>query len=368
MIPNKEPFAVVVNKQNIADIHVVPVQLNHLAANQIRIRIEHFGLSANNVTYAVTGDSFGYWGFFPVSPLSVPDFATGFGIIPLWGFAQVIESNHTNIAVGQRFFGYLPMASEWVMDAQQVTHFGFIDKLASRVSNSPLYDSYQWCDADPYYDPQREIWQANFRPLFLTSFALAQYLASETVETASTILLTSASSKTAIGCAMLLQQLPQLDVVGLTSSHNVAFVEQLDCYDEVLEYGQVANMRYKTPVWILDFAGNKTLLQQLQEILDHLHYTTLFIGITDIQAQQSKPPGKLKGEMFFAPDHIKLLNKMWGRERFVLEYGQAWQQVANGLQGHFEYDEFVGTAALIERYQHIIQGNIEPTKLLLGRF
>ena len=57
MIPNKEPFAVVVNKQNIADIHVVPVQLNHLAANQIRIRIEHFGLSANNVTYAVTGDS-----------------------------------------------------------------------------------------------------------------------------------------------------------------------------------------------------------------------------------------------------------------------------------------------------------------------
>ena len=356
-------FALWVDKDNICDIRVMELDLLPLLVGQIRIKIARFGLSANNITYAVTGSSFGYWGFFPVG-----DTSDTHGIVPLWGFADVVESAHPDISVGCRIFGYLPMASHWVLQADKLNEQGFVDILPSRKSNSPVYDSYFYCGSDPNYDPAREVWQANFRPLFLTSFALAQYIASETVETATTVVLTSASSKTAIGCAMLLSQMPHVDVVGLTSSENVAFVENLDCYDEVLEYEQVPDMRYKTPVWVLDLAGNKKLLQQLQEILDHLHHTTLFIGITDVRSQQNKPSGKLKGEMFFAPAHINLLIKSWGHERFMAEYSQAWQQVAQGIETHYTIDGFTGIEALIERYQQLLEGKIPPNRLLFGEF
>ena len=39
------------------------------------LRVESFAVTANNVTYAVMGDSFGYWNFFPA-----PE---GWGIVPM---------------------------------------------------------------------------------------------------------------------------------------------------------------------------------------------------------------------------------------------------------------------------------------------
>ena len=380
MTQGSNDFALWVNKTNISDITKHPLVHTALTKGQIRIAIQRFGLSANNVTYALTGDSFGYWGFFPAvdtqshqgengagdSVENGTEYAAQYGIVPLWGFAEVIESAHPDIPVGKRFFGYLPMASQWVMQADKVSSHGFTDVHDKRVSNSPVYDNYVYCDTDPQYDATREVWQANFRPLFLTSFALMQYIASETVETASTIVITSASSKTAIGTALLLNTLPHIRVVGLTSTANVNFVEDLECYDEVLTYDEVADMRYTTPVWILDFAGNKGLLQQLQEIFDHLHHTSLFIGVTDIEAQQNKPSGKLKGDVFFAPQHIKMLIKMWGHERFMSEYAQAWELVAKGIETHFKVTEFSGAAGIIEQYQRLLQRDVSPNELLFG--
>ena len=36
-----------------------------LAQGQVRLRVERFALTANTVTYATTGDTLGYWDFFP---------------------------------------------------------------------------------------------------------------------------------------------------------------------------------------------------------------------------------------------------------------------------------------------------------------
>ena len=53
-------FALWVDKDNICDIRVMELDLLPLLVGQIRIKIARFGLSANNITYAVTGSSFGY--------------------------------------------------------------------------------------------------------------------------------------------------------------------------------------------------------------------------------------------------------------------------------------------------------------------
>ncbi len=57
------------------------------------------------------------------------------------------------------------------------------------------------------------------------------------------MVLTSASSKTAISQAFQLKSRGKARVVGLTSARNKAFVEGLGYYDQVVTYDDVATSR-----------------------------------------------------------------------------------------------------------------------------
>jgi hypothetical protein len=65
-----------------------------IGAGEALLRIDRVGLTANNVTYAVLGESFRYWDFFPAEH--------GWGLVPLWGFADVVGSAADGVAVGGR--------------------------------------------------------------------------------------------------------------------------------------------------------------------------------------------------------------------------------------------------------------------------
>lgn len=69
-----------------------------LGDGEVRLRIESFSVTANNVTYAVAGDAFGYWNFFPAED--------SWGVVPMWGHAVVEASNHPDVAAGERVYGY----------------------------------------------------------------------------------------------------------------------------------------------------------------------------------------------------------------------------------------------------------------------
>ena len=62
------------------------------------LRVDRVGMTANNITYAVLGEAFRYWEFFPATS---PDF----GRVPLWGFAEVVASKADGVEVGQRVYG-----------------------------------------------------------------------------------------------------------------------------------------------------------------------------------------------------------------------------------------------------------------------
>ena len=69
-----------------------------LSEGQARLRIDSFALTSNNVTYGAFGDAMHYWDFFPTE-------VAGHGRIPVWGFADVIESKADGVAVGERVYG-----------------------------------------------------------------------------------------------------------------------------------------------------------------------------------------------------------------------------------------------------------------------
>ena len=161
-----------------------------LVEGEVRMKIDAFALTSNNITYAAFGDTMNYWGFFPTG-----DAVTG--CIPVWGFANVIESRCEGVRVGERIYGYYPIASDVVLQPVRVRETGFIDGAAHRRDLHGAYNQYIRCDTDPGYIAARESEQAVLRPRFTTSFLIDDFLADNEFFGASSVILSSASRKTA---------------------------------------------------------------------------------------------------------------------------------------------------------------------------
>ena len=93
-----------VDRTAVGQTRVVDLPSPPLGDGEVRLRIDRFALTANNITYAVFGDVLAYWEFFPTD---LP-----WGRVPAMGWAEVVESANDDIAVGSRFYGWYPMAAE----------------------------------------------------------------------------------------------------------------------------------------------------------------------------------------------------------------------------------------------------------------
>ena len=82
-----------VRQDQLATTRLTTTDDTPLAEGQVRVRVESFALTANNITYAALGDMLNYWQFFPTGE-------AGWGIVPVWGFGTVVQSLHPAVAVG----------------------------------------------------------------------------------------------------------------------------------------------------------------------------------------------------------------------------------------------------------------------------
>lgn len=365
-----------IDQQDLTNTKVVYCDINvgDLQQDEVLLETDSFGFSANNITYAALGFKMGYWGFFPPQSGDSCDNPNGFGIVPVWGFATVKASCHPDIKEGEKVFGYLPMASHWVIKAGKVAPHGFSDLHEMRNSISPVYDQYLRCAADPGYDKDREAWQLNFRPLYMTSFVLDDYVAEKAQ--GETLLLSSASSKTALGTAQLLKdqkasRKASYKVVGLTSQSKVDMVKASGCYDAVYSYDDLSSLTSDNSdlrYWLLDFAANGTLINHLSERLgDSLSEVTL-IGATDWKAEEKPNPKRLNAEIFFAPARVKLRQGEWGHEAFLAKYAGAWQRFASKVSDQFFEQPHQGTDAITKLYLETLNGTADTKALNVVTF
>src|SRR3954462_14124443 len=102
-----------------------------LAAGQALLRVDSFGLTANNVTYAVFGDAMSYWKFFPAGAAF-----EGWGRVPMWGFADVLDGE----GAGTRVYGYLPPSSHLVVTPSRADERGFVDASEHRAHLPAAYN------------------------------------------------------------------------------------------------------------------------------------------------------------------------------------------------------------------------------------
>lgn len=347
-----------VRKGALSDAVLSTREAPQLAAGMVRLAIESFSVTANNVTYAVVGDGFRYWDFFPA-----PD---GFGIVPMWGHARVIESRCEGVAEGERVYGYLPMATHLDVMPGKITPGGFADTAAHRQPMSPVYNQYARLAADPEHDPAREGERMIFGPLFRTGFLIEYFMRANSWFGASQLVVTSASSKTALGLASVArEQSPQIKRIGLTSPSNVSFVEATGLYDQVVAYDAIAEIGQQQSVSV-DFAGNARLLGQVHSHLgDSLNYSCL-VGATHVDARSTlaggSPLAGPKPVLFFAPDHAVALFKEVGAEEATRQMAGAWRAFLAAAQGTIAITRLEGLDEARRVFTEMLSGKIDPSQ------
>lgn len=346
-----------VRKNDLASTRLETAQDAALADGQVRIRVESFALTSNNITYAAFGDAMNYWQFFPTGE-------EGWGTIPVWGFGSVVQSLHPGVAVGERLYGYYPMASATVLTPARLSPSGFYDGAPHRRELHAVYNQYLRCSADPFYTPATEDIQALLRPLFITSFLIDDFLADNGFFGASTMLLSSASSKTAYGTAFQLAQRAGIEVIGLTSPANVAFCESLGCYSRVLTYDQLDQIAADTPCIYVDFAGNAGLRLAIHTRFANLKYSCSIGGTHVAELGGARDLPGPRATLFFAPAQIKKRSADWGAEGLGHRLVQAWQAFSQrATQADAPWliiQQHQGPQAVAAAYQQVLAGKGNP--------
>ena len=293
-----------------------------IAEGAVRLHIDSFALTSNNITYAAFGDAMNYWGFFPTGNKAT-------GCIPVWGFGTVTESRCAGVAVGERFYGYFPIASDVVLQPARLSDAGFFDGAEHRRELHAVYNQYSRCSTDPAYDAGREAEQALLRPLFITSFLIDDFLADNGFFGARTVVLSSASSKTAYGTAFCLARrrgtATAVKIIGLTSAGNVGFTTALGCYDAVCTYDAVGTLPADAPAVYVDFSGSAAVRSAVHTHLGNALAYSCSVGGThwaDLGSGKGLPGPR--PVLFFAPAQVKKRNADWGAAGLQQQIAGAW--------------------------------------------
>ena len=328
-----------------------------LADGQIRLRVDHFALTSNNITYAAFGDAMNYWNFYPSG-------VEGWGIIPVWGFATVTQTKHADVALGEKLYGYYPMASSVVLEPTKLNDKSFVDGAAHRKELHPVYNQYMRTASDPFYTPGTEAIQALLRPLFITSWLIDDFFDDNKFFGANTAILSSASSKTAYGTAFQMKQREGIEVIGLTSPSNVAFCESLGCYHRVLTYEQLDQVKADAGCVYIDFAGNATLRSNIHTRFTNLKYSCSIGGTHVENLGGSKGLAGPRAILFFAPAQIKKRIEEWGGAEFGKRMVLAWQgfthTVTQASPPWLSTQHHLGADAVTTAYAQVLAGRGDP--------
>jgi hypothetical protein len=344
----------------LRDTRIVNTIMPTPADGEVLVAIDRFALTSNNVSYAVTGDSVGYWGYFPAED--------SWGKVPVWGCANVIESGCVEVPVGERLWGFFPMASHALLRPGKIRDDQFIDVAEHRRALPALYNGYRRTRAEPDFLQSIENERCLFFPLFITSWLIYDYLVDNDFFGAKQVLIGSVSSKTGFGLADMLHSDPNVTqrVIGFTSPANVEFVERLGCCDEVCLYGAEASIDAALPAAYVDMSGDARLTAALHNHLGDNMVDSAMVGAT--HWEQRGDVGKLPGAkptFFFAPAQIGKRDGEWGAGVAVMKATKASAEVAQKVSGEIAVEWIRGADSLASVWVDLLDNKVSPDRGLM---
>lgn len=332
-----------------------------LGDDEILAKVDRFAFTANNITYGVVGDQLGYWQFFPPAGGDTD----GWGLIPVWGFADVVRSNVAEVPAGERLFGYFPPATHLVLKPTRISEARFIDGAAHRAKLPAGYNNYYRVGAEPGYDRAGDAERMLFFPLHVTSFCLWDALKSGNWYGAQQVIVVSASSKTSIGLAYGLDMDADAPpAVAVTSERNRGFVDKLGIYARTVSYDSLSDIDASIPGVIVDMSGNIDILNRLDEHLGGNMAHCIRVGVTHHDAAG----GKLKlqrSSWFFAPGHIEQRIKDWGPGGFMQKSSEFIRATSARSRDWLKVTSIDGLGGLQAVFDDVANGRIAADEGLI---
>jgi uncharacterized protein DUF2855 len=353
------------------------------AEHQATLRIERFALSATNITYARLGDAIGYWQFYPAAP--------GWGCVPAWGIGRVTGSRTADVPVGSIASGLFPMASHVLMSPGRVSRSGFDEHARHRRELPRLYNVYRWVTETGLSQDQRLVLQ----PSFWLSFLLADYLRARDWFEADVVLISSASSKAAMGLAFLLRG--SVRTVGLTSAARVRELGGLGLFDQVVGYDAAGSLA-RDPAVFLDLAGSTAIRDAVHDRLGGQLRHNVLAGTTHgpvdldgvapgpggpVTADPGPPgpgppgpgppgpgppgpgPGSRGQHFFFVPDYLRARARELGMDVLAPRFDDALAAFARHSESWLRLQYVHGADEVLAAYQRILGGSAPMSTALI---
>ncbi|MBI0531988.1 DUF2855 family protein [Sphingomonas sp. TX0522] len=305
---------------------------NRLAQTDLAFaRVLQFALTANVVTYAMTGARFGYWRLFPATaPWIVP---------PAWG-----EVDHGE---GARY-GLVPVGSHTALKLEPVRG-EWRETSPHRAALDPGYNRYLPATGTIQEREDKML----FRPLVTLGWALARWLRAQEWFDARRVVVTSASSKTALGFAMQASDGPPL--LGLTGDTD--FVERAALYARVSGYEEP--IAFSGDDLVLDFAGNAA-----RRVRRRSDGGPRIIAIGATHGDDAALAGR---DVFFAPEHVGAAIAADGLAAVERARDEAVATFAQRSRPWFNRTYLDGSAAILEGFRALLSHDVAADLLLIAR-
>jgi hypothetical protein len=342
-----------IKRDDLRECRIAESEAPAVGPGQALLRVDTFGLTANNITYAVMGEAMSYWDFFPAQD--------GWGRVPMWGFAEVERSEAEGVEAGMRIYGYLPPSSHLLVTSASVNGQGFVDRSPHRAALPSAYHLYTATEADPFYRADTEDMQMLLRPLFFTSFLIDDQLDDEGLTGRGAIVISSASSKTAIAAAFLLAQREGVEPIGLTSPGSIEFVEGLGIYGRTVAYDEIDSLD-GGPATYVDVAGDGAVRHAVHSHFGDELVHSMAVGITHWE-EFGSGEGELPGPpptLFFAPDRVVKRSEDWGADDLQRRAAGAWHPFCEWTAGWLETLPNQGFDGVKRAYLDVIEGGVDP--------
>lgn len=350
-----------INKQDLRETKHVTHGRQPLQPGQVRVAIDKFALTSNNVSYAVSGDAIGYWRFFPAED--------GWGKVTVWGMASVVESTSEAIKVGERIYGFFPMSNETVLSVGRVRDDFFMDGSEHRSDLAAVYNQYRRLGGEPEAMRKLEDERCLYFPLFITSYVLYDYLTDNDYFGAGQVIIGSVSSKTAFGLARFIKDDADATqkIVGFTSPGNQAFVERLNCCDEIMLYGDEARVDASVKAAYVDMSGNQSLTETLHNHLQENMVESCMVGAThwEKRGRTGDLPGA-KPTFFFAPAQIAKRDKEWGPGVLYNKASTACADLAKSVAGEISVERVSGPDAVAAIWRDLLDNKVAPSRGIMA--
>ena len=208
------------------------------------------------------------------------------------------------------------------------------------------------------------------KPLFTTAWLIADFMQQADDFGAGTMLLSSASSKTAYATAFCLKRRPAPTcIIGVTSPSRHTFATGLGVFDDVIDYGTLATLSANEPTLYIDFSGDAVFRRAVHNHWREQLTYSCSVGGTPHAALGSGAglPGP-KPQLFFAPTQMHKRSapppQGLGRVGMLAQIEEAWNafiaRATTRTKPWLTIESRNGAEAMRAAYLETLEGQDDP--------